>query len=856
MVLLSVVSVASAQEPRVNFQFAPQHSFTTICLPADWLKSVVTSDGALGYDFGPGPYARPLTEVSVRIQGESLTVKHQTLDDARVPLVTTVLSGDNVASTQQAFAIVQLRQLPIPDPVTVGRVTRIDGITGCANWASPVGSVDPAFRNVAWGTNRPIKYLVKVEKGSRKHVALGLCESYKGSTGARILELRVEGSPPVTFDPMKDGEKNRPYVVLFEARDADEDGYIRVEAHASPRSPDPNVILNAIWVFPENVSVTPESIISGVLSSSAEVYYSCGTESEVVAPQIRADAIIASFSGKAVTPIVVVRTNRKLTYDEKRRTLMDGSSPSLFARPLPVRALMQGHQTLLEFPRGTERVEVVVLHGRQGVVSAFADLPNEVVRAKHFWQSIVGIPHAAIVVPDSGIQYLLEANIRNIYQVAERVEGQFQFQPGPSVYRGLWIGDAMLTGIPVAMLGDTATVKHFLEGAHRYQSAEGQVRSIFPLESLGETPMVVFSILWFARATGDSAWLRQMWPVVSKGLHWVIQARSRTLGNPSSAYYGLMPPGFIDGGISTPAADYGTLLWAMVCLERGSASARWLGKNDEAGQWQRVLDELLIAFKYAARRDLHRDARGNVFLPVMVGDTATALPQQGQFAFLLPLRYGAFFTQMDPLIDSVVNGNLAMLDSSSREGLIVSSGWVRDGVWPWLGGIHGIAHNLRGHAQRAVELLYAYANHASPAGTWMEEQQLRSVGSRTGGDGSDAEASAVFVHLVRSLIVMERAADLELLPALPLHWLAPGAHIEINGGLTEFGPLTLKLGVSNDGTHGSLEVSPVDGRGSNGKIRVDLRALKEVGFLGAEQQPLPDLLDWEWGREHRVEFRR
>ena len=65
---------------------------------------------------------------------------------------------------------------------------------------------------------------------------------------------------------------------------------------------------------------------------------------------------------------------------------------------------------------------------------------------------------------------------------------------------------------------------------------------------------------------------------------------------------------------------------------------------------------------------------------------------------------------------------------------------------------HGIAHDLAGNASRARELLYAFANHATPTGTWVEEQSLKGKGERTGGDVSDAEASAVFIYHVRRLL--------------------------------------------------------------------------------------------------------
>ncbi|MGH7491662.1 MAG: hypothetical protein ACREOO_04635 [bacterium] len=87
-------------------------------------------------------------------------------------------------------------------------------MNGALGWAAPEGLADPAFRNVAWGVNRPIQYRVFVTPGSKKRVALGICESYKPRAGMRILDLRVEGAVPQTVDPMAAGRKNHPQVYL------------------------------------------------------------------------------------------------------------------------------------------------------------------------------------------------------------------------------------------------------------------------------------------------------------------------------------------------------------------------------------------------------------------------------------------------------------------------------------------------------------------------------------------------------------------------------------------------------------------------------------------------------------------
>jgi hypothetical protein len=217
--ILSFSTIAAGQKREVNFKFAPANYLTAICLPDDWQKTLLSEKGALAYDFGPGPYAKPLTEVSLSLKEKNLQTSRQYLLDARVPMVTTELSGDGIVIKQHAFALIPAT-LPLQTSNVINeKIQRINGLNGCIGWAAPAGNADPAFRNVAWGTNRPIKYRVQVAPGSKKRVALGICESYKPRAGTRLIELRVEGAAPLTVDPMESGDKNHPYVFLFDGRD-------------------------------------------------------------------------------------------------------------------------------------------------------------------------------------------------------------------------------------------------------------------------------------------------------------------------------------------------------------------------------------------------------------------------------------------------------------------------------------------------------------------------------------------------------------------------------------------------------------------------------------------------------------
>jgi hypothetical protein len=301
-------------------------------------------------------------------------------------------------------------------------------------------------------------------------------------------------------------------------------------------------------------------------------------------------------------------------------------------------------------------------------------------------------------------------------------------------------------------------------------------------------------------------------------------------------------------------SDYGTLWWCMVALEEGVHASEYVGDRGRAAGWQRTLEGFATSFPGAARRDLLKDRHGNLFLPVGVADTAVSVPQRGQLSVFAPARFASFVDSPGSLIDSLVRMNLAMMENYRSQGLYLSSGWLSNGVWPWLGGYLGLVHQRVGDPGRAVELLYAYADHAAPTGVWVEEQLPREIGTGTTGDVSDAEASAVFVHLARYLLATERKDGLELLRGLPGQWLKPGAVVALRNTLSEFGPLSFELRIGPGSA--VLSVEPVNGRGSPGGPYVTTAPLRRAGFLQADGTPLPERLAWRWGEKYRVELRR
>lgn len=840
------------QQPAVDFRYTPATYLAALCFPDDWQKSLINEKGELAYDFGPGPYVKPLTTIGIRLKEKNSALAKQYFENPRIPIAVTEWAGEGLTMRQEAFALVpNIRAAAISD--SSARVRRLNGLNGAVGWAAPEGVADPAFRNAAWGVNRPIRYRVQIQPGSRKRVALGICEPYKPKAGMRILELRVEGAAAQIVDPMAEGRKNAPQVFLFEAHDENADGELAIEVHAALTSPDPNVFLNVFWIFPAEAEVSAGHVLRGELSAQAEVYYPCGLENESRAPTTRIDALRATIVGESVTPVIKIQSSRDFDFDKDTGVLKWNGKPYLLSSPRAISANFNNGEWLLELPAGARQVEVIVLHGNTATSSLarMPDLQAERQRVIDFWKQEAHVPQGRIHVPDSGIQYLLEASARNMYQIREVVEGRLQFQPGPSVYRGMWMHDMVYAVEAAAFLGDLTGARAVVENVLRLQQPDGQIRVMAPHVMYRETPLLVYLICRYARLANDPAWLKARWQNVTRGLAWIEAARRQTLADSNASFYGLMPPSFTDGGIHGVNAEYSGVYWSLIALRQAQDAAVWLGHANEARQWQTLFDEFMSSFQRAYERDKRQDAHGHWYLPMRVADTSkTEAPQRGQWAPLEAVFRGGFLHAKNEL----VAGTLAVLEDSLKQGLTVNTGWLMNGVWPFFDALRGMAHLWCGNREQAVAALYAIANHASPLGTWVEEQHPQDIGNRTAGDASNASASAFYIAFLRRMLVLEQDDQISLLAGVPATWLAPNAKIELNAAPTELGPLSLCVQIAENGRSATIFVSSLAAAQSHNTMLLHLHAFRQQGYVMKGGRALPEYLQLALNQETRIEL--
>ena len=808
LLILVLPARAAINDPwTVDFRYAPPVWQTAICLPDDWQKTLVGTDGSLLYDY-PGSYAGFGTRITFTLPGETQWIK-QELASPRVPITQTVLRNGDVEIVEETFAVAP----PLPSPgKKAGLVLeRLDSQAAQTGWAAPPAGSDPAFSNIALGSGHAIRYRFKAGKGARYTIVFGLCEGYWTKPGQRILTLQVEGKPLRTVDLVAEKGQNQPAVYSFPARDKNGDGWIDLTVAAATNSPDKNTILSALWVFPGSDLPPKEELLAGRSFLPPLAHIDCGEDSALDKPPRHDVTLIrlrnTGASAARVVPGVAIESASPIKLDAFRQRLQVGGWTTLSCSRNIVAMEKVGKRAVFHVPEmvigphAEETLSFVVARGRNA-----ADVPVDLAhaeslrrKAERYWQT-APLPYDRIDIPDAGVQALLDSSIRNIYQAREIKKGLPAFQVGPTCYRGLWVVDGSFLLEAITYLGRANETRNGVKYLMSFQRDDGSFMLIDG--HWKETGIALWAITRHARLTGDKEWLQEAWPRVERGFAFIRKMRGMPPAGAPNAR--LIPDGFSDGGLADKVPEYTNIYWTMAGLRAAIEAARWLGKTEEAEAWQKEYDDFLLTFRRAAERDTRTDAHGNRYVPIRMQFNEKIPPPKAQWAFLHSLFPGKVFAASDPL----VQGNMAMLKAVEKQGLVQDTGWLKDGIWTYFGSFYGHAWLWLGEGDKAARTLYAFGNHASPLLAWREEQMPVGQGDQVVGDMPHNWASAEFIRLVRHSLILERGNELHLFEGVPAKWAGPGAVTNVKDIATEFGPISFEFRVARNGSSGILKLTP------------------------------------------------
>lgn len=465
------------------------------------------------------------------------------------------------------------------------------------------------------------------------------------------------------------------------------------------------------------------------------------------------------------------------------------------------------------------------------------------------WDALELMPNA-IEVPDAELQDLLLACSRNILQAREREDGLPILHVGPTIYRGLWLVDGHFLLEAARYLGFDEAAEAGLDVLLRRVKPDGSIAELESLPHIKETGIAIATLVRQCELSGALERLRRDWPVVRAAVMHIEGLRRRARALPAEhPLHGLLPDAFGDGGLAGCRPEYTTVAWTLIGLRHAAHGARLLGEADDAERFGAAYEALRRDFERvaAAQRQALPDGDGH-YLPMCPPESGShqfvvgAAPQEvPRWRAIQPetatwaLCHAIWPGEVLAPEHRLVRDLLELFERRDDEqGIPATTGWLPyRSVWSYAASFAAHVWLYAGRPDKAVDYLYAFANHAFPTRVWREEQSLHAAANRhVCGDMPHNWASAELIRLVRHLLVFERGDGIELLAGVPEEWLRPGCAIRVERTPTRFGLLTLHVDADDAGCvvrvtrHRSNHPAP-DGivlrvpHGWRGEVRVD-----------------------------------
>lgn len=392
-------------------------------------------------------------------------------------------------------------------------------------------------------------------------------------------------------------------------------------------------------------------------------------------------------------------------------------------------------------------------------------------------------------IPDQQIMDMIDSCGRNILQAREIKEEVYEFQVGPTMYRGLWVVDGHFFLEAAQMMGRFDEAFQGIYAVLKIVKPNGSVR-IIPQHDK-ETGIAIATICRQCELMNDDARLIELWPTICRGLNFIKSLRedAKKLGKDYIGY-DLFPPAFGDGGMGYHA-EYATPLWILFGLRSAYIAGKRLGLSGYE-EFKLLFDEVMEGFIKATRRDMKKTENGSSYFPMCMDKVDYYKPQSATWAFAQAIFPGEVFSPNDEYVTNF----LALLDEVDEvQGIPIETGFTKDqSQWAYSSMFYAQVWLYAGYPEKAVDYLYSFANHAAPNRVWIEEHYLKNSHSNEhGGDMPHNWASVEFIRMVRNLLVLEKGNNLELLAGLPKEWLPSEAPLVLENTPTKYGRITIEL---------------------------------------------------------------
>jgi len=394
----------------------------------------------------------------------------------------------------------------------------------------------------------------------------------------------------------------------------------------------------------------------------------------------------------------------------------------------------------------------------------------------------------------------LTACARNIQQAREVKNNRLVFQVGPTQYRGLWIVDGNFLLEAARYLGYDQAADEGLRSEWSKQAESGQIIAESGGEHWKDTAIAMFTLVRQCELKQDWTFFRDLEPNVVHALDFLISLRDQARSGPSiNGRYGLLAPGFADGGIGGVRSEFTNTVWTLAALRAVADAADQLNMPS-LSRARKFFNELYAAFQQMAKREMVRHPAGFEYLPMIAHDDSSVAdsdswnrprPQTAQWALSHSIFPGEVFEKNDP----IVRGHIALLQSCTQEDVPAETGWLwHDSLWTYNASFAAHVYlwaQLRDWAHRTFT---GFLNHASPLYCWREEQPLQhALAGQDWGDMPHNWASAECVRYLRHMLALEDGKSLRLLNGITAAELIPTAHYILRNSPTRFGRINLEL---------------------------------------------------------------
>ena len=393
----------------------------------------------------------------------------------------------------------------------------------------------------------------------------------------------------------------------------------------------------------------------------------------------------------------------------------------------------------------------------------------------------------------------LSACARNIQQAREVKDGMLVFEVGPTVYRGMWIVDGNFLLEAARYLGYDDAADKGLLSEWDHQVSTGQIIASAGKEHWKDTAIAMFTLVRACELKQDWSLLRGLAPKVGQAVDFLIGLRDQARqGNSPNGKYGILAPGFPDGGIGGVCYDFSNTLWALAGLRAVARANERLNLPDlkrAAGFYQ----QLRAAFDRAASDQMVTDPRGFSYLPILMREDPLMhqngwdrpRPQTAQWALSQTIFPGEVFRRDDP----VVRGHIALMQACTQEDIPAETGWLHhEGVWNYNAPFVVEVYLWAGLRDWAHRTFAGYLNHASPLHAWREEQPLQTaLIGMLWGDMPHNWASAECIRYLRHMLVLEDDGSLRLLEGVVPTDLTERQPFALTETPTRFGRVSLTL---------------------------------------------------------------